>query len=454
MEPDRVPKVSADELSAATGEPIERLQHLRSLGVIGSEDAQFSSTDVERVHLVQFLERRQMPLHAIGQAERDEAILTSVVEFLYPHGIGKRYSFAQAVELVGLDVEVARRLREAAAPSDEPLDEHDLRMLREAKVALEAGLPEAALLQLVRVYADALARVAEAEVRLFHFYVHEQLKATGLAGQDLLDSGKAVRNHLLPIVGPMIDYFHRRGMVKSVREDMVLHVGRNRVRPAAGEPPTQLRLAIVFLDISSYTPITAVMGDAVAAKIVERLSALVREMTMRFDGRIVDRVGDGFLLVFPEPRAALMCAIEIERRTAAEAQFPALRSAIHWGDVVYQEGGYVGGSLNLTSRVATQAAPHQILVTTAARQETGVLDGVTFAPLGRRQLKGLSEDVEVFEARLNVPVRGERVRDPVCGMEMIPSQVTARLMVDERELAFCCERCLRMFLDPPHKHGG
>src|SRR5262249_3892982 len=120
------------------------------------------------------------------------------------------------------------------------------------------------------------------------------------------------------------------------REDMVLHLTAN---PARSDqyPPTRLRLAIVFLDISSYTPITEVMGDAVAARIVVRLSELVRETTMRFDGRVVDRIGDAFLLVFLESRAALLCALEIERRTAAEPQFPALRGAVHWGDLVYQE---------------------------------------------------------------------------------------------------------------------
>ncbi len=455
MEPASVPRLSADELSSATGEPIERLQQLRSLELIGSNDHQrFAPKDVERVRLIQFLERRQIPLDAIARGERDEAVLTSVVDFLYPQGVGRRYSFAQAVEIVGLDADVARRLREASAPSDELMDEHDVRMLEEAKIALDAGFPEAALLQLVRVYADALGRVAEAEVRLFHFYVYEGLKATGLAGHDLIDSRKAVRDQLLPIVDPMIHYFHHRGMAKSVREDMVLHLTRNRARPAEGEPPTQLRLAIVFLDISSYTPITEVMGDAVAARIVERLSEVVRETTIRFDGRIVDRVGDAFLLVFPEPRTAVTCALEIERRTAAEPQFPALRSAVHWGDLVYQEGGYVGGSLNITSRAATQATPHQILVTAAARNEIGRLEGVRFAPLGRRELKGLAEELELFEVRSDAVQLSERARDPVCGMEMAPSQVGATLLVKGQEVAFCCEKCLRLFLDAPHKHGG
>jgi YHS domain-containing protein len=41
----------------------------------------------------------------------------------------------------------------------------------------------------------------------------------------------------------------------------------------------------------------------------------------------------------------------------------------------------------------------------------------------------------------------------VCGMEMLASQVNATLLVDGRELAFCCERCLRLFLDAPTKYG-
>src|SRR5262249_50574340 len=338
------PNLSAEELSAATGEPAERLEELRLLGLIRPDPGErFAPENIERVRLVQFLERRQIPLETIARGERDEAVLTSVVDFLYPRGIGRRYSFAQAVDIVGLDADVARRLRDACASSDEPMNEHDVRMLEESKVALDAGFPEDAFVQLVRVYVAALERVAEAEVRLFHFYVHEGLKATGLAGHDLRESTTAVRDHMLPILEPMIRYFHHRGMAKAVRENMVLHFTASPARPAERDPPTQLRLAIVFLDISNYTSLTEVMGNAVAARIVVRFSELVHEITMQFDGRVVDRIGDAFLLVFPEPRAALVCALEIERGSAAEPQFPALRGSVHWGDVVYQEGGYVGG---------------------------------------------------------------------------------------------------------------
>ncbi len=310
------------------------------------------------------------------------------MEFLFADGVGPTYSLAEAAGIAGLDPDLARRLTEAANTGDDPLDRHDVRMLREARVALEAGLPEAALVQLVRAYADAQTRVAEAEVHLFHFYVHERLRAAGVSGRELRRSGRSVREQLLPVVDLLLSYFHRRAMMRAVREDMLLHLDRGSTRPVETDRPVQLRLAIVFLDMSSYTPITEVMGDAVAARIVERFSELVHETAARSDGRIVDRIGDAFLLVFPDPRAAIRSALEIERRAAAEPQFPAVRGAVHWGDLLYREGGYVGGSLNTASRVATQATPHQILATAAARNEAGSLVGVTFTPLGERRLKG------------------------------------------------------------------
>jgi len=213
-------------------------------------------------------------------------------------------------------------------------------------------------------------------------------------------------------------------------------------------------LAIVFLDMSSYTPLTEVMGDRVAAKIVERFSVLVREATARFDGRVVDRIGDAFLLTFPDPRTAVVCALEISSRTTAEPQFPAVRGAVHWGKVLYQDGGYVGGALNIASRVATHATPHQILITAAARTEIEDLAHVTFTPLGKRRLKGLAAELEVFEVCSDHEPASHRIRDPVCGIEMAGTEVGATLIVQGRELAFCCERCLRVFLERPEEYRG
>src|SRR5207245_2901107 len=82
--------------------------------LIGSEgDEGFAPEDAERIRLIQFLERREIGLETIARGERDEATLSSVVQFLFPHGLGPTYSLDQAVDIVGLDAEVARRLRDA-----------------------------------------------------------------------------------------------------------------------------------------------------------------------------------------------------------------------------------------------------------------------------------------------------------------------------------------------------
>ncbi|MEW6270649.1 MAG: hypothetical protein AB1689_15300 [Thermodesulfobacteriota bacterium] len=37
--------------------------------------------------------------------------------------------------------------------------------------------------------------------------------------------------------------------------------------------------------------------------------------------------------------------------------------------------------------------------------------------------------------------------DPVCGMELSPAGVAARLSLEGRVVSFCSERCLRIFVE-------
>jgi class 3 adenylate cyclase len=351
-----------------------------------------------------------------------------------------------------VDLALVKRIREASGSSDATVDEDDLEMLKRVRIALDAGLPADALLQVLRVYADALGRVAETEARLFHFYVRGRLKAAGLSGPELFETSRTARERLAPMIEPMILYAHRKAMAWAMREDLVLHFAQDAALPTATEEPGQLRVAIVFVDLSSFTALTDAMGDAVAARVVERFSELVREAANRWEGRVVDRIGDAFLLAFPEPRSALGCALEIERRAASEPQFPAVRSGVHWGPALYREGGYVGTSLNIAARVAAEAQRHQTLVTAAVRTEAAGLPAVEFVPLGKRRLRGLAEELELFEARSTRAAPERKAVDPVCGMEMGPAEVAARLSLGGRERAFCSEKCLRVFLANPERY--
>jgi adenylate cyclase len=178
---------------------------------------------------------------------------------------------------------------------------------------------------------------------------------------------------------------------------------------------------------------------------------LVRDSAAQCSGQVVKQIGDEFMLVFPDARSAARCGLAIQEKAADEAQFPALRIGSHLGSVLFREGDYVGGAVNTAARVAAVAERHQFLVTHAVRQQVDGLD-VEVVPLGARALKGLSEEVELFELRR----RGwssTKVADPVCGMELDEDSSEAELSGKGTRLLFCSEACLRLFLDNPDRYG-
>jgi class 3 adenylate cyclase len=244
-----------------------------------------------------------------------------------------------------------------------------------------------------------------------------------------------------------------------VREDAVIHLAEEAGLAEKEEVPGQLQRAITFVDLASFTPLAEAMGDVKAAEVLDRFSTLVREAARRWDGRVVKQIGDAFLLVYPEPRSAVACALEIEARTEGEPQFPAARSGVHWGSVLYREGDYVGSNVNIAARVAAEAGRHQVLVTSAVRKEAKGLAEVEFVRLGKRRLKGLADDLELFEARPSGADARERVVDPVCGMELGAGEAAATLTLEgpstgSGERAFCSDECLRRFVAAPEKYSG
>jgi adenylate cyclase len=100
-------------------------------------------------------------------------------------GEATSHTLAEAAKQVGLadDVmaDVTQMLGWDASAIAITEDVDALRLLAQA---VSTGLEREPLLQLVRVYADLLDRLADAEVRIFHDYVHERFRAAGLSGRE------------------------------------------------------------------------------------------------------------------------------------------------------------------------------------------------------------------------------------------------------------------------------
>jgi len=94
-------------------------------------------------------------------------------------------------------------------------------------------------------------------------------------------------------------------------------------------------------------------------------------------------------------------------------------------------------------------------VTAAVRREAKGLRDLEFVPLGTRRLKGLADEVELFEVVGRARGRAtQRLADPVCGMEPGAEEAAARMSLGGRERVFCSQTCLQCFVAAPERYAG
>ena len=375
------------------------------------------------------------------------------LEEMTSHLSTRRFTLAESAELTGLNLEQVKTFVEATGVADDGgmLEEDDINFLRSLKVALDAGYPAEALVQILRVYADLMRRAAEVGHRTSHFYLHHPAAAGGGA-EDKQERLEQTFSQVEPLVEPALMYFFRKGAIQAAWDDMLMHLEEESGLAEEADIPGQIRQAIMFVDLASFTPLAEAMGDLKAAEIVSRFAEMVRLANVRCHGRVVKQIGDGFMIVFPECYSAVSCALELEQRASAEPQFPAIRVGLHYGPVLYRGGDYLGSNVNIASRLAECANRNQVIVSAAVRDRSRELEGVEWTRIGKQRLKGLATEVELFEPRPAAAEAVEKDTDPVCGTELGKGEVAAHLTRDGVDHAFCSDDCLRQFVRAPEKY--
>lgn len=170
--------------------------------------------------------------------------------------------------------------------------------------------------------------------------------------------------------------------------------------PGGTDPGIVARVAVMFTDLEGFTRFTAREGDDAAAALLADHHRAVGPVIRSRGGRIVKRLGDGLLLTFPEPEAAVLAAVEL---VASEPGPLALRAGIHVGEVLASSDDVIGHVVNVAARVTEQARGGEVLVTTDVRDVVTVsLPEIEFARARRRHLKGLDAPVAVCRVRIRV----------------------------------------------------
>jgi adenylate cyclase len=155
-------------------------------------------------------------------------------------------------------------------------------------------------------------------------------------------------------------------------------------------------LAVVFTDLEGFTEFTSREGDAAASQLLAEHHRRVQPIIRARGGRLVKRLGDGLMITFPEPAAALLASLEL---VDEQPQPLRMRAGVHRGQVVLTRDDVIGHVVNVTARIAEAAAGAEVLTTTALADELREeLPRVQFGSRRDEAFKGIEEPVSICAA--------------------------------------------------------
>jgi adenylate cyclase len=396
--------LTEDELVRHSGASRQRVRELCALGIVGGGDADtsFRSGDVLRLQLVDELEASGIPASRIAEAMAEGALSLAYLDLLPDPPPRSDRTYAEACAELGVRFGLLERVYAAFGlprpESEERLREDDLRIVSGLSILFEAGLGEAEVLRAARVWSEGVRRVAQHQVHSFHELIEEPFRRRGLSDDQALSAALSeVGVRLIPYANQVVGWLYSRHFERAATEHRLAHIeaaldtaGLHRTPPA--HPP-----ACAFADLSGSTQLTEELGDEAAASLALDLAAVMQDVAERHDGLVVKMLGDGVHFHFGEPAQAVLASLDFVE-LARERDLPPAHVGVEAGPMTYTDGDYYGLTVIIAARIASQAAPSEVLVGEGARAAARS-DDVAFEDLGPLSLKGVTRPVRVYRAR-------------------------------------------------------
>lgn len=273
----------------------------------------------------------------------------------------------------------------SAAPGEEQtFVEGDVETFQMFAAGVAVFDPEA-ILDLTRVMGNAMARVAEAAITLFQVNVEGPMaeRDAGELAHAEANLAAVASLEVLP-----------RAMAGLFRLHIETAIRRSRHAYDTENPYGSRRLAVGFIDLVGFTPLSMQLDNDALAQLIEDFERRANEIVTQHDGRVVKHIGDEVMFVAVGASAACRIALAVCQAFRDADVEPHGGLAI--GGLVTRGGDFYGPIVNLASRIGDIAVPNEILVTEDVMRGAADDEQVKFEPAGRRMLKGFDEPVALW----------------------------------------------------------
>jgi len=391
-------RISLNEAARRSGVPVSTLKRWAEEKIVPVRRGRWTGAAAAQARVVARMRDRGYSLEDLKVAGREGKLAFGITEELLPSQEGS-ISVAEVAERSGLEPELVERiLIILGTPKGRQhgLSEADATAIEQCARVLATGFPLVAFLQLVRVYVQSLRRIAEAEVRLFHLYVHEPLIRDGVPELEMAEEMGDLAGQILPLAAPLTEYLHNRYLRYYVEQDVVGHMESDTALMDTAEMQLgHVHVALCFIDLTGFTRYTEEEGDLEALDLVESFVAEV-EGSLPREATIVKTIGDEVMVVSPDPAVLTEWAVSFLGRFTRR---PQPRVGIHVGDAVYRDGDYFGSQVNLVHRVVNRALAGEVLVTDRVAESIAGRAGLELESIGEVSLKGFPAPTALFIVR-------------------------------------------------------
>lgn len=190
--------------------------------------------------------------------------------------------------------------------------------------------------------------------------------------------------------------------------------------------------AIVFTDVVGFSTLAGI-DEAKAIRLLDRDTAMIREISQQHGASLVKGTGDGMLVCFGSAVAAVQAAIDIQEAIRLQNEkLPSSESlkhrvGVHLGDVMLLANDVIGDGVNIASRLQHEAKPGGIAISDAVYAVVRGKLPFKATNVGPRNLKHIVETVNVWmippheePAHLSAPIHPESIK----GFDLEPRQET------------------------------
>ena len=162
-------------------------------------------------------------------------------------------------------------------------------------------------------------------------------------------------------------------------------------------------VTVLFTDLVGSTRLATSVDQGTSDAVRRAHFAVLRRAIADNDGTEVKNLGDGLMVVFDRPSAAINCAVAMQQLVHGanrDADVPlAIRVGLAVGEATSEDGDYFGDPVIIAARLCAVAASGQILATELARLLAGRHTEQEFGEMRLMELKGLAESVPALEVK-------------------------------------------------------